>query len=299
MNLACSKVGRLEQFLLIVSLPFLLTFAANQNGNVCYLKPYCTQSDKVSCCYEWPVHDFNELVNSNKVLYVSPGVYHLNGNMQIAAVRNFSIIGSNTKFIFNNSKPGFYFSIINSSSIHIANVQFISCGQMIEHSTNSTNRSAAVYLLDTSSVNMTNVVFQNNCGYGIIGINIAGKSVLKNITIYQSSTYAYCRHQQQFLTGGIIWLYNKIVTPNSAKLSVSNYNIHNITNNGNYSRVSSSAIILILHHQKCDVNISHVVIANLIQNSQAVKKVCGPQKGYGEKRCEIQGGGQEMAVMVG
>ena len=37
----------------------------------------------------------------------------------------------------------------------------------------------------------------------------------------------------------------------------------------------------------------------LIQNSQAVKKVCGPKKGYGEKRCEIQGGGQEMAVMVG
>ena len=42
-----------------------------------------------------------------------------------------------------------------------------------------------------------------------------------------------------------------------------------------------------------------VVINYLIQNSQAVKKVCGPQKGYGEKRCEIQGGGQEMAVMVG
>ena len=41
------------------------------------------------------------------------------------------------------------------------------------------------------------------------------------------------------------------------------------------------------------------VTGHLIQNSQAVKKVCGPQKGYGEKRCEIQGGGQEMAVMVG
>ena len=37
----------------------------------------------------------------------------------------------------------------------------------------------------------------------------------------------------------------------------------------------------------------------LIQYSQAAKKVCGPQKGYDEKRCEIQGGGQEMAVMVG
>ena len=47
------------------------------------------------------------------------------------------------------------------------------------------------------------------------------------------------------------------------------------------------------------VIISAVVKVYLIQNSQAVKKVCGPQKGYGEKRCEIQGGGQEMAVMVG
>ena len=37
----------------------------------------------------------------------------------------------------------------------------------------------------------------------------------------------------------------------------------------------------------------------LIQNSQAVKKECGPEKGYGEKSREIQGGGQEMAVMVG
>ena len=29
------------------------------------------------------------------------------------------------------------------------------------------------------------------------------------------------------------------------------------------------------------------------------KKECGPQKDYGEKRCKILGGGQEMAVMVG
>ena len=28
------------------------------------------------------------------------------------------------------------------------------------------------------------------------------------------------------------------------------------------------------------------------------KKKCSPQKDYGEKRYEIQGGGQEMAVMV-
>ena len=38
------------------------------------------------------------------------------------------------------------------------------------------------------------------------------------------------------------------------------------------------------------------VISN--QNSQAVKKWCGLQKCQDEKRCEIKGGSQEMAVMV-
>jgi len=41
------------------------------------------------------------------------------------------------------------------------------------------------------------------------------------------------------------------------------------------------------------------VLFNLIQNSQAVKKSVQPQKGHCEKSSEIQGGGQEMAVMVG
>jgi len=38
---------------------------------------------------------------------------------------------------------------------------------------------------------------------------------------------------------------------------------------------------------------------NQIQNSPAVKKSVQPQKGHSEKRCDNQGGGQEMAVMVG
>ena len=44
-------------------------------------------------------------------------------------------------------------------------------------------------------------------------------------------------------------------------------------------------------------NESCVIISN--QKQPSCKKRCGPHKGHGEKRCEIQGGGQEMAVMVG
>jgi len=34
-------------------------------------------------------------------------------------------------------------------------------------------------------------------------------------------------------------------------------------------------------------------------NSPTVKKVCSPEESHCKKRCEIQGGGQEMALMVG
>jgi len=38
---------------------------------------------------------------------------------------------------------------------------------------------------------------------------------------------------------------------------------------------------------------------NLIQKQLSYKNSVWPQEGHCEKRCEIQGGGQEMAVMVG
>ena len=46
----------------------------------------------------------------------------------------------------------------------------------------------------------------------------------------------------------------------------------------------------------CSIQIQKEVISN--QKQPSCKKRCGPQKGHGEKRCEIQGGSQEMAVMV-
>ena len=72
-----------------------------------------------------------------------------------------------------------------------------------------------------------------------------------------------------------------------------------------YSTYYASIMLNAFRHLLCSYLCQHnrrvpsYVYIYLIQNSQAVKKVCGPQKGYGEKRCEIQGGGQEMAVMVG
>ena len=56
-----------------------------------------------------------------------------------------------------------------------------------------------------------------------------------------------------------------------------------------------------IHLMESVLNFLHLKAMFILSNPKqpAVKKVCGPQKDYGEKRCEIQGGGQEMAVMVG
>ena len=54
--------------------------------------------------------------------------------------------------------------------------------------------------------------------------------------------------------------------------------------------------------QVCKIKITESDILLYILSNQkqpSCKKRCGPQKGHSEKRCEIQGGGQEMAVMVG
>ena len=59
------------------------------------------------------------------------------------------------------------------------------------------------------------------------------------------------------------------------------------------------AVIHIVFIQSKVLPNSTRIDTNLYKNSQAVKKGCGPQKARVKKRCEIQGSGQEMAVMVG
>ena len=53
--------------------------------------------------------------------------------------------------------------------------------------------------------------------------------------------------------------------------------------------ITNMILLYLLYHCKC----------NLIKKQPSCKKGCGLQKSQGEKRCEIKGGGQEMAVMVG
>jgi len=60
--------------------------------------------------------------------------------------------------------------------------------------------------------------------------------------------------------------------------------------------VPNNAIFFHFHNYCHSIHLTFI-ISNPKQPS--CKKSVRPQKGHSEKRCEIQGGGQEMAVMVG
>ena len=45
--------------------------------------------------------------------------------------------------------------------------------------------------------------------------------------------------------------------------------------------------------------LQHTITCESNPKTVQLKKGCSPQEGHCEKRCKIQGGGQEMAVMVG
>ena len=66
-----------------------------------------------------------------------------------------------------------------------------------------------------------------------------------------------------------------------------------------FVNISFSCVWTIVHnyYHNIGLRIGKLCISN--QKQPSCKKRCGPHKGHGEKRCEIQGGGQEMVVMVG
>ena len=65
----------------------------------------------------------------------------------------------------------------------------------------------------------------------------------------------------------------------------------------NYRKIDTKIFTVI--RARNDISADSVQYIKSNQKQPSCKKRCGPQKGHREKRCEIQGGGQEMAVMVG
>ena len=127
-------------------------------------------------------------------LYFIPGIYQLDQHLEINDVENFSISGYYEKFTIQcptNTSNG-SLSISNSLFVELKNVKLKNCEMSIQNiqlspnnSLLSGNISAALFLFNVISLNITNISIENCYCHGIVGLNTFG--TLRSISIIYTS----------------------------------------------------------------------------------------------------------------
>ena len=175
--------------------------------------------------FYWPENIKNLSMSCTKLQF-SPKNYTLTEHLKITAVNNFSIVGNGATFKCNCSS----IVIKDSNSIRIENVQFLNCGCSTHDTTTVTM--SAISLHNSSFVTILNVVFENSDGYGIMGVNLIGKSSLENITIFHTNYNKFSHSKQPSVVGGIVLFYENTLHSNvSTKLLMKHCTISNISKN--------------------------------------------------------------------
>ena len=69
---------------------------------------------------------------------------------------------------------------------------------------------AAIIIQNSSTMTITNIIFQNSLGCAIIGVSITGESYLENLNVLHAN-YVNLLHSKQDLemAGGIVLIYPK------------------------------------------------------------------------------------------
>ena len=224
------------------------------------------KNQSFTSCYQWHKDTQKLPVSSCTDLYIHPGVYNLKEPLMVENVKQFSVIGNNTTFICRKESKNFLI-IRNSSLFHIMNVRFVNCGGNVTKHLRELNATlyfagslnATLYMHLVCSIKITNVTFQDCCGYAIAGLDIHGDTILQRINVYHTGDY----HCNQMLAGGILLLHsNKSLTLLPTKLSIHYCHIHNIyiENSAPLNNYSPSALSFHFHQQESIINLSNVII---------------------------------------
>ena len=217
--------------------------------------------------FYWP-EIIKNIPKSCTKLQFPPKNYTLTENLKIAGVNNFSIVGNGATFRCSCSS----IVIMDSVDIQIENAQFLNCGCSINNTLSSITM-AAITLHNSSFVTIINVVIENSDGYGIIGVNLVGKSSLENITIFHTN-YNKPFHS---MMGGIILFYKNTIHNNvSVDLLIKHCIISNITNNHKmeYKNINSEIPLELLnsvvglmfyqHPETIEIQIHNLTVINII-----------------------------------
>ena len=284
---------------IIVFIIFLLTKWSNHSTfalyNVC-VKPSSYVGDSNQRCkepLEWSVllKNIPKYFTSHTQLLFLPGVYNLNTHLPIENVTNLVITGATLKpaltiqCVTTNTALHPFISISNSTSVRIQNITIKNCGTNIQNyvcsSSHLSRESAAVLLYNVSSILINNLNIQNNHGYGIVGINVIGNSVIKRVTIFCTpQKSSMCNNVTRTVgMGGLALLYinnisythNHTVVENVLIVNFTLCNAQEVNKLCRLSGVHSSSAIEIAFYQhnfSINVTILNATIKNIALKSK-------------------------------
>ena len=159
--------------------------------NIHYVKPTRTISRCTRPCFYFGecLKKSKNCFKSNHIVYFLPGRYHITKTLMIKNIANISILAMyNQPTIFSCGANRYYFAITSTANVTMNNMMFKACGARLPVSLHMFE-SAALVFKDCSSIQLSNISYENTYGYGLMIINPKKSSIISNITFFQSIVF--------------------------------------------------------------------------------------------------------------
>ena len=169
-------------------------------------RPYSDENDTEEVFLQWSTiqHNISRYFTSHTDIYFLSGEYNFDQHFTIENVNNVSMIGMSA-VIFKCTNDAAIF-INSSTAVRIQSLKFVNCGVNMAYAVHvlSHTVTATISLLNVQSIALSNIIFENSLGHGIVGINVLGLSALVNITVYHNNNLSGNSRRPM---GGIILVY--------------------------------------------------------------------------------------------
>ena len=210
------RASVLVQMLAIVSLLLLATTCRYSSASVVYVSPECPRSGSAAANTDEQQSPCEELssaldgLESNTTLVLLPGKHYLNRSLTVSDKTGLIIRGNGSSHSFSyideccgappqvvasaevtctsdvNSGLAFY----NVDGLTIENISFSQCGA--ENNVEDLSlkfKAAALFLYNVRNAVLSGVTVQKSYGYGLIGFNVYGESLITASTFFRNNYY--------------------------------------------------------------------------------------------------------------
>ena len=271
----------------MIVLQCFTTITCTHTANVYYIRPTKKSQNCPSPCllFEHCLRQPNQCFKSDSVLHFLSGKYALNHGLMISNINNISLVVLyNQTALFSCTKKESYIAFKNSTIINISNFAFKGCGAKFTNImtfaaftvTFRKMLASTMVLYNCSLFQLSNIVYENSYGHGLIIINTRRSSVINNITFFHSRFLG----DERIIFVGILVYFEKLSSQHQTNLQADpvsllfqnsqfiNYNgsTDNLHRTTDYASVAR-ALNLVIHDQKVNITL-------MIDNSTFTNCTC-------------------------